>query len=1180
MFPVENSLQVCDFLAESRSFMKLRTLKKRGGFFLAILFGACVWAGGQESGETIRLFDSGMNRAFVVAEDEYSLATASQRFKQVAVEVPRGDETARQRATALSAITGLNHRPVLYEEASVRTRWTRRIVTGRILVELAAEADALGIRRRFGLEYDGAVSYAPGQHLFAASMKQDAIAIATALNAEPGVISATPLLAKELQAKSIPNDPYFQHQWHLQNTGQEGGVEGIDVNITSVWDDYTGEGIYIAIVDDSLQQNHPDLEAHVDKSRGKDINDDDNDPSPGWPWDAHGTSVAGIAAGIGNNGLGIAGAAYDATMIGIRLISGPIDDADEAQAMIHANDVVHIKNNSWGPADEANVILGPSTLAANALRTSSQNGRNGRGTIFVFAAGNGGANGSNMNYNGYANSIYTIAVGAISDQGEQASYSTPGAGIVISAPSSSRDRQGTTTTDLIGSEGYNDDLFPDTFQDVNYTSEFGGTSSASPLVAGIIALMLEANPDLGWRDVQEILIRTGRMIDETDGDWVFNSAGFHFNHKLGAGMIDAAAAVAMAESWTNLPSSRSDSEFATANLPIPDNDFDGVEVEFNVDGANLRAEHVKLTVDIEHTYRGDLEITLVSPSGTESVLAERHGDPHEDYDNWTLMSVRHWGEDSQGVWTLRVADRAPGQTGVLRTARLEIIGTSAPETGSKVLIDGYAFSDSEQGNGNGQLDPGEIVAEYVTVKNFGNLSSAVTLELSSLTPGISVIEGVRTYPGLATGSSAINDEPFLFEIDPAFACGDPIVLQASLSGDGVDRQALVSHVLGRTSISTSTHEFTSSDTPASIPDDDEMTSELFVDLPEDLVIDDINVGVRIDHSWVGDLRLELEHPDGTRVVLASFKGDWGNAYGSGACGTGQLRYTVFDNDSSRRLQFAEAPFTGSFGPDGDLGLIEGRLARGLWKLHVLDNYEEDDGQLLCWNLQFSSGVLEYSCDASSGPPVAYGRSVFAPARGQAEIRLFAENPDGSPLTYAIVDQPAEGALSGFDKDAGTVIYSTTKVNAEDSFTFRVSDAEDVSETATIQVQITPDGDGNGLPDAWEVQNFGGIRRPNGQPEVDADLDGTNNLGEYHAGTLPRDASSRLEVSDVSYDGGRVRVELLTKNGSLYRLQRMDGLDGQWRNVGLLREGNGGVISLDDRVIEGAGMSVYRIVLVY
>jgi subtilisin family serine protease len=190
----------------------------------------------------------------------------------------------------------------------------------------------------------------------------------------------------------------------------------------------------------------------------------------------------------------------------MRLIAAATTDAREAEAMTYLPQLIEIKSNSWGPNDTGILLEGPGPVTLTALQTATSSGRGGKGSIILWAGGNGGDVQDNSNHDGYANSIYTIAIGATDSAGRQSYYSEPGSNLVVCAPSSGiTDTLGITTTDRTGTLGYNT---ASTASGGDYANDFGGTSSATPSATGVVAVMLEKNPNLGWRDVQEIVIRT------------------------------------------------------------------------------------------------------------------------------------------------------------------------------------------------------------------------------------------------------------------------------------------------------------------------------------------------------------------------------------------------------------------------------------------------------------------------------------------------------------------------------------------------------------------------------------------------------------------------------------------------------------------------------------------------
>ncbi len=504
---------------------------------------------------------------------------------------------------------------------------------------------------------------------------QDVMLLLRTFQEMPDLTYAQPLFARQLNDRALPNDPLLPQQWHLTNNFPIFfPFTQADINVLPVWgenygDGFLGRGIRIGCVDSGLDTQHPDLINQVDSLNDIDFNEGDDDPRPLFSDErnSHGTSVGGLIAAEGNNVLGTIGASPEAELLGIRLTFSPVDDQTEALALNHmllGDNALDIYNNSWGPSDDGQTKTGPGVLTKAALSNASQHGRDGKGAIFTWAAGNGRSSGDNANYDGYANSRYTIAVGAITFTGQATSYSEPGANVLLVAPSGGEllfNEPQITTTVHAG--------FPNP-----YTSGFNGTSASTPLVSGVIALMLEANPNLGWRDVQEILIRSALQNDPTNPDWFFNGGGFHFHPLYGAGLVDAEEAVHISHHWSNLPPAQSISQ-EEPNLArsIPDGSEEGTTFDFEF-GEDLRVEHVELDAEISHSARGQLKIVLISPDGTESILADTHGDQQANY-VWTFMSVRHWGEQAQGTWQVKVMDRVAGQSGQVESLTLRLYGT-------------------------------------------------------------------------------------------------------------------------------------------------------------------------------------------------------------------------------------------------------------------------------------------------------------------------------------------------------------------------------------------------------------------------------------------------------------------------------------------------------------------------
>lgn len=634
--------------------------------------------------DTYRVHDRGQRREFEVARDEfYSPGWPPARLSHAPLP---SAEASRKLAVEVRKHTGAPVALVLYERGVPRNEFTRRILTPQVLAQLAQRANHLQVAQHAAsvlnppdqTTVDVVPTPFPGWVLFRTSDPDGALELAEQLRRFPEVLWAEAQLAHRQEAKFTPNDPLFPQQWHLLNTGQNGGTPGCDLNVAQVWDAWRGSGVTVGIVDDGVQVLHPDLAPNLITALGTNI----NTGIVGTDYGRHGSPVAGLVGARGDNGIGVTGVAFESGLVDIRLLGDPTTDEQEALAMRHANDQIQIKNNSWGAYDGDGTLQGAGPLMAAALAEAATSGRDGRGTLFVFAGGNGRAFGENVNYDGYANSPYAIAVGAVTDQAGPTSYSEPGACLVACAPSGSgtrlcsAGRQALTSTDLLGSSGYN---YPGAFCELaspDYTQNFSGTSGATALASGVLALMLQANPALGWRDAKEILMRSARKVVPADADWQTNSAGLPHSHRFGAGMVDARRAVELATQWFNLAPLQTISQAQTGlNLPVPDNQTTGVVSTLTFTNAGFRVETVAVHVTLPHEHFGDLAVTLTSPKGTISRLAELHNSTGAGYDDWTFTSVRHWGEPALGAWTLRIADVSPTRTGTVQSVRIDLLGS-------------------------------------------------------------------------------------------------------------------------------------------------------------------------------------------------------------------------------------------------------------------------------------------------------------------------------------------------------------------------------------------------------------------------------------------------------------------------------------------------------------------------
>ena len=538
----------------------------------------------------------------------------------------------------------------------------------------------------------------------------------------------------------IPTDTYFYKQWHLLNNGQTGGRKGVDLNVLPAWNYYRGSGIKIGVYDSGVYVNHEDLIANWDINLQPIINGDPLDPNPLTnplviKADAHGTAVAGlIAAPI--NGIGVVGVAPEVNY-GAAFSFGIEDSSGLRAEQFKQFGLYDIANHSWKDfltEEERNAWI-------NSIFT----GRNELGVVHVVSSGNERTDGNWTSFatdNELTNIRQNVIVAAGSDLGDIIDYSTPGPTVLVTAPvdvnkilgrqypqwereitTPDRILDKSTTTDIPGKEnGFSgeggDDLKASLPPDYSYTTMMYGTSAAAPMVSGVVSLMLEANPLLGYRDVQEILAISSRspwQVGEyelfpwqTNGADYYNGGGFRYSHDYGFGFVDAAAAVRLSESWKQQRTSANEEIVkggpspTVLNAQIPANINEKVSFNWNI-SSDITIEWVELEADVTHSWWGDLNMTLTSPSGTKHTLLNRigvtpdfvrplnpdtssvnlYGMEGTGQFNQAFASTVSRGERSIGQWVLEINGRSTfqggtGGTGVLGSVQLSLFGSESP----------------------------------------------------------------------------------------------------------------------------------------------------------------------------------------------------------------------------------------------------------------------------------------------------------------------------------------------------------------------------------------------------------------------------------------------------------------------------------------------------------------------
>ncbi|RLV93738.1 hypothetical protein DV515_00013367 [Chloebia gouldiae] len=548
--------------------------------------------------------------------------------------------------------------------------------------ELEQRAEELA--RTAGLLNMGRVGELKGHYLFAyqpdgrAATEHEAIRRAVdALFAQHDSVrwhSEQKLLKRSKRSLHF-NDPKYPQQWHLNNHKSPGK----DINVTGVWErNVTGRGVTVVVVDDGVEHTIKDIQPNYCPEGSYDLNSNDPDPMPHPDEENgnhHGTRCAGEIAAVPNNSFCTVGVAYGSRIAGIRVLDGPLTDSMEAIAFNKHYQINDIYSCSWGPDDDGKTVDGPHQLGKAALQHGVIAGRRGFGSIFVVASGNGGQHSDNCNYDGYANSIYTVTIGAVDETGSMPFYAEECASMLaVTFSGGDKMMRSIVTTDWDLQKG------------TGCTEGHTGTSAAAPLAAGMIALMLQVRPCLTWRDVQHVIVFTATKYEDRHAKWDTNQAGFSHSHQHGFGLLNAWRLVNAAKIWESVPYLASYvSPVLKEGRSIPWLPQE-LQVAWNVTPADLELsgmrtlEHVAVTVTITHPRRGNLEIRLFCPSGMMSLIGTTRSmdsDPN-GFSDWTFSTVRCWGEQAQGTYRLLIRDMGDDslRPGTLKQWQLTLYGSS------------------------------------------------------------------------------------------------------------------------------------------------------------------------------------------------------------------------------------------------------------------------------------------------------------------------------------------------------------------------------------------------------------------------------------------------------------------------------------------------------------------------
>src|SRR6476469_5401648 len=533
-------------------------------------------------------------------------------------------------------------------------------LTDKITIQFAPQVNQgtrSAIATELGLQEVQPVAGVPNAFVYqlTAEAAANPVKIANQLTRRSEVLLAEPNIVIKTQRLYRPSDPLYPKQWYLNHNGGPDLAAGSHISAEKAWDITRGSrAIVVAVADDSFDLDHPDFQGKGKIVAPRDLRDQDLLPLPDDTEASHGTACAGVAVAE-ENGVGIVGVAPGCALMPIRT-TGFLDDETIEQifdwAVVNGAAVISC---SWGPS----AVYFPLSLRQSAALTkAAKDGRNGKGCVIVFAAGNANrpVNGA-INEQGWPNNVLrgpttwltgfavhpdVIAVSACTSLNKKAAYSNWGTNISVCAPSNNAPPgmwlqetgfvstppevrvflpgQSVFTADQLGEAGYDPG---------DFTGDFGGTSSACPTVAGVAALVLSANPDLTAQEVRQILQQTADKIVDPDPDpqFGFRKGTYEANGRsdwFGFGKVNAFRAVQAAQRQmaTTLSSSQQVQGRNDSSMAIPDYDFNGIKSAIPINDPSL-VRDIQVTVNLEHSFLGDLEISLIAPRGQTVLLQGR-----------------------------------------------------------------------------------------------------------------------------------------------------------------------------------------------------------------------------------------------------------------------------------------------------------------------------------------------------------------------------------------------------------------------------------------------------------------------------------------------------------------------------------------------------------------------------
>ncbi|MGD1895720.1 MAG: S8 family serine peptidase [Phormidesmis sp.] len=585
--------------------------------------------------------------------------------------------------------------------AYVANQLTVQFVPSLTVTKVDAIAHALGLIRTHALGDDSnTYCFKVGP-----TARQNPLKFANAIIRKPEVLMAEPNIIMAIAPLYRPEDDRYPDQWHLYHRGGPSLAANSHVFAEKAWDLTRGSrSVTIAITDDGFDLAHPDLQGAGKIVAPRDLKNKDTLPTPIGN-ENHGTAVAGVAVAE-ETGKGIVGIAPGCSLMPIQT-TGYLDDTSIEQLFDWAiNQGADVISCSWSPAS---VYFPLSRRMSRAVNKAATKGREGKGCVVLFSAGNANRpvegkvqeagwpknilGGLTSWLSGFAIHPDVITVSACTSLNRKAAYSNWGRHISVAAPSNNAppsmalssgtfDTGPPIRTNLPGRVVITSDRTgPDGYTPSDYTG-FGGTSSACPLVAGIVGLMLSANPDLTAREVKQLLQgTTDKIIDKNPDPQLGQSYGSYDRNGhsfwFGYGKVNAYEAVkaAVQKSERDRTLHNTLSAHNHTAFPIPDDDPRGIFSPVTLSGSG-KLQDIKVYIQAEHEFLSDVSFTLLSPKGQKILIQGRTlGRQTRLQRTYSFVSTpalrRLLQTEVKGRWQLQVIDHVPGSVGRLK--RWELI---------------------------------------------------------------------------------------------------------------------------------------------------------------------------------------------------------------------------------------------------------------------------------------------------------------------------------------------------------------------------------------------------------------------------------------------------------------------------------------------------------------------------